>query len=361
MENQIKLNSRLLDLKNLPKDILYIGSVGFEDRAMGFFNDSERHGKHFKNCVAITYQPFNSRNSCIKFEEHAPKIFEKIIWKTYDRKCPESFDQSIEEIITLSKSVSQIVIDISGMSKMLIVVLLYGLRNIELPVSIIYSAAEQYFPLKEDYEKERQKSNASDYFPYFLTTDVYNVVTTSKLSSIAMQDAPLAIIAFPNFNYLEISALLNETNAQKLFLIESVKNPEQNAWRIQAIRWLNRGVSRYVTPLTFETDASDINANIDCLERIYEEWHLTHKVAISPTGGKMQAVAVFCLKIMHPDIHIIYPVVREFAEGYTMGHLKHQEIFFPNFSEHTKILDQYRRRGLLEIKRIIQSKGIKPL
>lgn len=349
---RIELFLKHLEIDALPEDTLYIGSVGFEDRSLGFMNDAANHGKKLESCVAIEYRPFNPRNRKTEFADLAAKVFSTVQWKIYNRKYPENFTQSLNDVIELSRSVSLIVVDISGMSKMLVVVLLYGLRKRNLPLSIIYAPAKIYHPLKDNYEKVKSKFSCS--FPYFLTTDVYRVVTTIELSSIAMQGAPLAMIAFPNFNHLEIAALLNETNAQKLFLIESIKDPKQNAWRLEAIRWINRGLKTYVTPQCQEVDASDINANIRILESIYNDYHLTHKIVLSPTGGKLQAVATFCLKIMHPDIHIVYPVVREFAEDYTEGYLAHSEIFFQSFREYTNRLDQYRLRGLSEIEQILE-------
>jgi hypothetical protein len=77
---------------------------------------------------------------------------------------------------------------------------------------------------------------------------------------------------------------------------------------------------------------------------------------LSPTGGKMQAVASFCMKIMHPDIHILYPVVRQFAQDYTQGCASHEEYYFDNFSELTKTLSQYRKKELAKIGKIIKEK-----
>ena len=352
--DQLELTPRLLNIASLPGDILYVGATGFEDRSLGFLKDSCVLRKKFKMCIAIEYQPFAPENRKVEFENIAKSVFAEIRWKTYDRARPENFSPHIEEILTLSKTASQIVIDISAMSKMLIVVLLQGLRKVSLPLSIIYAPAKTYYPLREDYEKA--KSKFVDAFPYFLTTDVYKVVTTTELSSIAMQGAPLALIAFPNFNHLEIAALLNETNAQKLFLIESVRDPKHNAWRLEAIRWINRGLARYVTPITKEVDASDINANIRVLEEIYDEMHLTHKTALSPTGGKIQAFATFCFKNMHPEVHIVYPVVREFSHRYTEGHLPHCQFFFENFADFVENLNRYRTRRLFEIQQILQRK-----
>lgn len=356
MQKENKLRLRDLHLKSLPNNIVYIGSAGFEDRALGFLLRAKGESRKFSVCVGINYEPFNNRNRCEEFEKLALDIFQSFCWKTYDRKCPENFEESINQLIFLSSTASQIVIDISGMSKMLIVVILYGLRHTKVPVSIIYAPAEKYYPTRLNFAREKGKAESTDYFPYFLTTDVYKVVTTTKLSSIAMHDAPLVMVAFPNFNHLEISALLNETNSQKLFLIDSVKNLEHNSWRLEAIKWVNRGINKYVSPVTYEIDASDINANIDLLEAIYNEWHLTHKVALSPTGGKLQAVATFCLKVMHPDIHVVYPVVRHFAEEYTEGFTSHKEIFFQDFSEYTHHLDMHRRKSLLQIQQLLSTR-----
>ena len=355
-QTELLLND--LNRNALPKDIMYIGSAGFEDRSLGFLKDTKVMSKAFKLCIAIEYLPLNPKNRKAEFVDLASGIFETVQWKIYDRKCPENFAQALNEIVDVSQSVSRIIIDISGMSKMLIVVLLFGLRKLDIPLSIIYAPAKVYHPLKEKYEEEKAKSKFPDVFPYFLTSDVYTVVTTTELSSRAMQGAPLAR-AFPNFNHREISALLNETNTQKLILIESIKCSPQNNWRLEAIQWINRGLKTYIEPIIYETDASDINENIRLLERIYGEYHLSHKVALSPTGGKLQAVATSFLKIMHPDIHIVYPVVRQFAEEYTEGYFAHSEIFFKSFREYTNMLDNYRRSELAEIQQILASKMMK--
>ena len=351
--NQIELSQRPLRIDALPKDSLYIGVAGFEDRALGFLKETAKLGKKFKSCVAIDYRPFDTSNRKAEFENIATGSFEFVQWKIYDRGCPETFSSACNEILGLSNSVSNVIVDISAMSKMLVVVLMYGLRRTNLPLSVVYAPASIYHPLKEKFEEKKLKY--SDAFPYFLTSNVYKVVTTTELSSIAMQGAPIVIVAFPNFNHLEIAALLNETNAQKLFLVESIRDPEKNKWRLDAIRWINRGLKTYVTPICYELDASDINANINLLDKIYNEYHLTHKIAISPTGGKLQALATFCLKNMHPDIHIVYPVVREFERGYTEGYLPHSEIFFPNFEDFVNRLNRHRMEGIYEIEQFIKN------
>ena len=83
------------------------------------------------------------------------------------------------------------------------------------------------------------------------------------------------------------------------------------------------------------------------------------RVTCVPNWWQVAAVVTSFLKIMHPDIHIVYPVVRQFAEEYTEGYLVHCEIFFKSFREYANMLDKYRRSELSEIQQILAKKMIK--
>jgi hypothetical protein len=331
-----------MQVETLQNEILYIGAAGFEDRGLAFVENAVYSGKKFRSCLAIEYEPFNPRNRKSEFSKLSREVFDTTSWISYHRVHPEIFARTLLSLPDLSNQALKIVVDISGMSKFLIVVLLQSLREFSLPLSVMYAPAKIYHPTREEYEKA--KANLTD--PYFLTTDVYKVITTTQLSSIAMQGSPLAMIAFPNFNYLEIAALINEMSAQKLILIDSTESPSQNAWRMEAIKWINRGLESYVTPIHYETDAMDLRTNLDLLDQIYDQYHLTHKIAVAPTGGKLQALATYCLKNIHPDVHIVYPLVREFAADYSDGYTSHFEISFTDFRAFVTTLNAYRKRIL---------------
>ena len=303
----IELVERNLQLNEISESILFIGSVGFEDRSLAFLNEAKRSKKQLSTCIGVQYLPHNPKNRKDDFDKLAHEVFKHVDLITFNRKSPELFDKELLKIQEATNRCSHIIIDISAMSKMLIVVLLYGLRKISLPLSIIYSPAKIYHPTKEKFESIKNKTGLLEMPPYFLTTDVNSVVTTSELSSIAMQGEPVVLIAFPNFNHREISALLNETNAQEVFLIEGKHKTADALWRLDAIRWINGGFRSYSNVHFIEIYASDIKDNIKLLDQLYQTNYLSHKIALAPTGGKLQAVASFFLKVMHPDIQIIYP------------------------------------------------------
>ncbi len=343
--NKIGLEITKLDLDKIPEDVLYVGVAGFEDRSLEFLKKSIENDKKFKSCFGIYYQPLDENNRKDEFNNYAEEIFSKIIWAEYNRYSPEEFTETVNKILDMSKHFSQIVIDISGMSKMLIIVLLHGLKELIVPIRIIYARAGLYHPIRKEFERVKAQDQTNK-FPYFLTSHVYEVLTTNELSSISMQGAPILLIAFPNFNYLEVAALLNTMNPQKLFLIESINELSKNAWRLDAIRWLNSELEKYISPTKYEIDASELDLTINILEEIYSKWHLTHKIILSPTGGKLQTVASLFFKIIHPDVHIIYPVVKRFDQEYTEGARDHYEILIENFHEFTKKLSSIRTARL---------------
>ena len=175
-----------------------------------------------------------------EFENLAIKVTQsnKLNWITYYRPIPEDFSECIEYVKKLIGLAENIIIDISGMSKFLIVVLLHGLEDYPGNVHIIFSEAEIYHPLREDFESKIE-SLSEDIMPSFLTTNVYKIVTTTELSSTSMQGYPLLIIAFPTFNYEEMYALLNEITPQYLVKIEGNPREKKNQWRLEAIQRIN--------------------------------------------------------------------------------------------------------------------------
>jgi hypothetical protein len=111
------------------------------------------------------------------------------------------------------------------MSKYLIVILLDIFKEFVGNVIVIYSKAETYYPTREEFEF---KKNELPITPTFLTKDVYKIALTTSLSSIAMQNSPLLMIAFPTFNYRELIALLNELTPQYLIEFEGIPHEKYN-------------------------------------------------------------------------------------------------------------------------------------
>lgn len=362
--NQLPL-IECMELEKVQSPLVYIGAVGFEDRTFVVLNEALQLGKSFDQVIAIEYEPFDDRNKKEEFEKKLNELKipnKNVKWEVYDRFKPEEFLKSLDTIKTIINS-SNVIIDISAMSKLLILVLLQGLRDLDVNLTIVYSDAETYHPIENEFEAKKEKyEKETESLPIFLTSNVYDIVTTSSLSAIAMQGYPLMMIAFPTFNYRELTALVNEIMPQHMVLLEGRPREKHNHWRIPAIKWLNRKIlNEHFTDEDILKEEErivstfDYKETIKILEKIYESNKYAKKIVIAPTGSKYQTLGVFFFKQMHPDIQIIYPVTKKFTDRYTDGYNALWKISFPSFSKFVSLLDGYRKNGLVELNSVIQS------
>jgi hypothetical protein len=359
-------NIEHLDVSLLPEPICYIGAAGFEDRVFGILNKTIRVEKKIDRVIGIEYRPYNKKNRIDEFKDTLNKLAvpeTKILWSIYDRYVPDEFIEEIFRIVNFIPANYNIVVDISAMSKLLIVVLLHGLRELPNRVTIVYTEAEIYHPTPEAYKATKMELyRETENPPVFLTTDIYNIVTTQSLSSVAMQGFPLLMVAFPTFNHRELIALINDITPQHLILLEGKPHEGHNYWRRDAIKDLNRKIMKSVyLKNDFPPEERRIISTFDyketirLLEEIYDHYKYNRKIIVVPTGSKLQSVGIFLFKQMHPDIQIIYPVTKGFADGYTEGSRAYWQAVFDGFTNWNSVLDDYRRYPLHELKRFLTS------
>lgn len=341
-----KLHSMLpplstFNIKSLSHPATYIGAAGFEDRATSMLDYAISEETQLENAIAIKYRPFDRRNRVSEFRDRLAKVGAQTIWTTFDRYDPQKFSKAILPILESLNS-SYILVDISAMSKFLITVFLQAIRKKPNPLTIVYAEAEIYHPTREEFEVKKNELGAT---PDFLTTDVYKILTTTSLSSVSMQGYPVLLSAFPTFNHTEIVALYNELSPKHMILLEGEPHEEQDKWRLEAIREVNRRVTDN-PDYSCESEVLstfDYISNIEALEEIYQKYCYTHKILLSPTGSKLQTIATFMLKQLHPDVQIVYPVTKAFIGEYSEECRALWCIHFAKFSDFIALLDQYRK------------------
>lgn len=346
-----------LSLENIPTNVTFIGAAGFEDRCFSFIDEISGNNIKFNNILGIEYEPYNPRNRTKEFKAKIEKLkLNKIFWLIYHRYNPVQFYHSFNEIKNEVCSSQNIIIDISGMSKFLIIILLNILEDYEGNIHIIYSEANIYHPTLEEFEKE--KKILPETTPTFLTKDIYSIITTSSLSSISMPGNPLLAIAFPTFNHKELGAILNEIMPQYLIEIEGIPHLEKNNWRVDAVKWINQKIERLnIKQIRHEKVSTfDYISLIKILDEIYQEFKYTHKCVIAPTGSKFQTIGVFLFKQLHPEIQIIYPIVKDFAEEFSEGYVNIWHLEFSNFNNFIRKLSEHRKFDIKLLKHRIEIK-----
>ncbi len=150
----------------------------------------------------------------------------------------------------------------------------------------------------------------------------------------------------------ELLALMNEITPQHLILIEGRPHEDHNAWRLEAVRWINRRALE-TTFRTWTVSTFNYMETIQVMEEIYRQYDHTHKILIAPTGSKLQSFAIFLFRQMHPDVQLVYPVTTEFATEYTSGCRAIWQVSIPDLAGLTELMDTYRKRSLAELRSVI--------
>ena len=308
-----------LEYPTIPTGGCVLLCAGFEDRALEMWRRVCLSGNPKFSAALITYYPFYSQNRTSQFYEISRNTGISITEISYDRQSPTGIGESIANFV---RGADHIFIDVSGMSRLLIVQILVALLSTPcIPITLIYSEAERYPPSREQFE--RDQSNRAHTSPLsYLSSGIFEIAMTPELSSISMLGEDIRLVTFPSFDQSHLANLIQELQPTYTDLIYGIPPAETNAWRKEALRVLNPPVMG--SPLR-STDHSastlDYTETLHILLRIYKERSMFDKIVIAPTGSKMQAVAVALFRAVLYDVQIVYPTPQTFTtpDEYTVG------------------------------------------
>jgi len=311
-------------------DVL-ITCAGFEERAV----EAMHHLIPVKDksflVIICDYLPYVSENrldEMIAICANKKMKYKKMI---YDRENPAGIAEDIQ--YELRHREGRIYIDISGMSRLLIVQLLVSLLKSK-NVSIIYSEAREYPPSRDEYKKSTTESTEDlNKTLMFISSGVFEVAVVPELASVSMQGQPVRLIMFPSFNIQQLVALRSEIQPHCYSFIHGVPYLEENRWRLEAIRQLN-DIEKIPCKEEFMTSTLIYEETFNAINQIYSKYNEKEKIVISPTGSKMQTVAIGIFRAFMEDVQIIYPTPISFIrpERYTLGVRQMYKLDLDNFN-----------------------------
>jgi len=303
------------------QDVL-IMCAGFEDRAVHFLRSAVESGSRGFRVLAFDYLPSLPENRLAEALALSDSAGAAVVEVTYDRASPSGAGQRMME--ALQDVGGRIFLDISGMSRLLIVQALVALAESSAALSrtsVLYAEAADYPPSEGDVAKALCEAGPGNlHEAVFLSSGVFGITIVPELSTVAMQGQALRIIAFPSFNVQQLLALRIELQPSHFVLIHGVPHLAENAWRPSAIEGLNR-TSEIRPRDDFRTSTLDYRETLERLLLIYDQYGESEQLVVAPTGSKMQAVAVGLFRAFMQDIQIVYPTPRVFTrpERYTRG------------------------------------------
>lgn len=310
---------RRIESPTIPAGGCVIFCAGFEDRAVEAWRRICRSENAHFAVGLIPYLPFYRENKISQFYEVSRNTGVSITEIAYDRQSPAGIG---ERIVNFVRGFDHVFIDVSGMSRLLIVQTLVALLSTgHRPITLMYSEADRYPPSREQFDQDQR--NSADTSPLsYLSSGIFEIAITPELSSIAMLGENIRLVAFPSFDRSHLVNLIQELQPTYTDLISGIPPAEANAWRTEAVRKINRPILDSLPRNTNHPACTlDYTETLRILLDIYKERSMFDKIVVAPTGSKMQAVAVALFRAALSDVQIVYPTPHTFTapDEYTVG------------------------------------------
>lgn len=330
---------------------LYIGAYGFETRSTGWLefqgDQGTDSGPILEKAYMMKYKNPKGKNRIKESKEALKAIGIKtpidIIFDVREPYCIEDIlSKKSKDFI---RKTDEIILDISAMTKLLILVTLFQLIDFKGTLRIVYSEAEEYAPTEADYKRWEQDMRIVAKFP---SSGFGTIVRQNCLGSIRMQGQPVTLIAFTSFNEQLVRHMLGTINPHRLLFINGRPPRPDFEWREKAAAEIHRKlIEEYprenieVEPGILERTAStlDYRETAEKIAEIVKTYGTYERIMAAATGSKMQTVGLFFAKIIYPEIHIEYPTPDSyFVKGHSKGVRNIHEITIPKFSEYIENL-----------------------
>jgi hypothetical protein len=295
--------------------------AGFEYRTIEALKRATARGSPL-NVLIVLYEPFIPQNKAEDLRELCVGAGANHIELTYDRRDPLDFGSTILKTVACDKG--RIFIDVSAMSRLLIVQTIVALGNRPRGLAdcfVVYTEAETYPPTQNEVEAELVKSVTDPTFSVlFLSSGVFEITVVPELSSSAPAAAQSRLIAFPSLDAHQLISLRNELQPSRFTFIEGLPPNPQLQWRHHAISRINQ-LEALGNAERCLTSTLDYVQTLDCLLNTYSRHAIQERLIISPTGSKMQTVAVGIFRSFIEDVQIVYPTPKDFRSPseYTLG------------------------------------------
>lgn len=323
---------------------LFVIAEGFEPRSTYWLQNQNEEFLFTDSIICMNLpqreSKFDELNQLIKLRTvNDPLIV------NFERYSPYSFEGTFIDLLNKKIDLySEVIIDISVMSKLLIMIIINSFKDFKGRLRVIYTEPEYYAPSLSEYNHFKNALENSISLPSF---GVNNVVRTPGLSSVIMQRSPSLVVAFLSFNEQLIRALLSSLNPTNLLLVNGV--PPSLFWREKAMIEIHETVIKEYSSDNLTEDGKLIRSSSTLnyietffvLTDIYKKHCFTRRIIISPTGSKMQALACAIFRLCCSDVHIEYPNPESYLiKNYSSSKIKNvYQVQFNSFKKNIENID----------------------
>jgi len=316
---------------------IFVAAAGFEDRVFAFPESLGMRAQEEGNAILLDYLPRSRKNRADQLNTVLSGRGLRVTMIDYNRLAPDGFGLTFRDAVIGLKA-ERVCLDISGMSRLAIMIIVDVCRELNLYLRVVYAEAEHYAPGHDEFEAARRAGNQR--LPTsFIHTGVYDVVHVSRLSSVRMQNRATLLIAFDSFNEGLCQALVNVMNPARFILINGRPPRGEFAWREKATAYVHQRL-REEWSLGHDNDPVKVSSTLryretyELLAEIYWNFSADHRIVVAPTGSKMQTLGTCFLRAAHEDVHVEYPTVEGFfADKYSAGVHRKWEVRFGKLND----------------------------
>lgn len=326
------------------KKRLLIAAYGSEQRTMGWTSCQKTNTSSIlTDALMIYYSPTTKGANKIRQLKKALKLLgakdpKEIKYNVYD---PDFIENRLEDKLKIYTDYNEIIVDITSLTKYLILIILCKLTPFKGKLRIVYTEPKDYAPSQSDYENYKINQSKIAKFPNY---GAGTIQSAQCLGSIRMQGQPVCLIAFTSFNEQLIRYILGSLNPYRLYLINGRPPHEHFSWRENATQFIHEKIikeferdnpiDKRTGKLQYVSSTLYYQETIKLINKFYKEVGLRERIVASATGSKMQTVGLFFSKIMHLDIHVEYPTPDSwFLKNISIGIKQVHEIEVPFFSK----------------------------
>lgn len=315
------------------KRILLIAE-GFEPRSLSWIKRQPTETL-FQHAVICKYFP-STRN---RFDEMVQEVTKRTnsspLVIEYNRFEPTAFEQEFAmQMSVLLTENCEVVIDVSAMSKMLIMIIVNLFRDYNNDLRLVYTEPKTWKPSEDEYLAAVEDIRTYGSRIALSSIGVFDITRTSRLASVVMQNSPTLLVAFTSSNEQALSALFNAVVPSSALLINAKNGREP--WREEAAIQINQRVMNdfriYRTAIN-SFDLLDYISVFKYLAEIYRRNCYSKRIIVSPTGGKIHTLSCALIKACCQDIHIEYPTPESYHfDDYSSNEINAiYEVHFPHF------------------------------
>lgn len=311
----------ILEYTSKPVDCgLLILAAGFEDRAFEFIGKTDFNNEAC--CILIRFD-FNIPCNDEVYEKYRKRIkscfpddrfFEIVL----DQNIPKKYERDLDYILSkLPKINGEAWIDISGMPTYVICNTLNSCRSLfqNKEQIIIYTAADNYFPTKEEYEKLKEdQSEGVEFLPKSMALEMSEVLILESFSGYRSKEGVSCLVVFAGYDVHRSSGVIESINPSALLFLYGNPGDSNLDWRLDLSKQLHKRFESTRKAAAEIVSTLDPRNALDILEEYYEYLFEDYDLTITPVCSKMQAVAAYLFWERYREIQLVFPL----PIGYSM-------------------------------------------